>query len=98
MEFLESGAGYIEVIVGCMYSGKTEELIRQIRRAELARRPFQVFKPRLDQRYSEDQIASHDQTLFPTDLIEDAEEIIQKLRPQTKVIGVDEGQFLKSNL
>jgi thymidine kinase len=86
-------AGHIEVVVGCMYSGKTEELIRQIRRAELANLPFQVFKPRIDDRYSKNHIASHSQQKFPTQLIDSAEEIMQNLRPNTRVVGLDEGQF-----
>lgn len=91
-------AGSIEVIVGCMYSGKTEELIRQIRRAELGHLPFQVFKPRIDNRYSEDHIASHSAQKFPTQVIERAEDILTHLRPQTRVVGLDEGQFFDDEI
>lgn len=90
--------GSVEVIVGSMFSGKTEELIRMLRRAELARQPIQVFKPRIDSRYSVDHVASHNQTLLPSIAIDTAEEIYRHLRPETKVIGIDEGQFFDDEL
>lgn len=91
-------AGAIEVIVGSMFSGKTEELIRLLRRAEIARQPIQVFKPKIDDRYSADHVASHDRSMFPSTVIESAAEIYRHLRPDTQVIGIDEGQFFDSEL
>ncbi len=90
--------GNIEVIVGSMFSGKTEELIRLLRRAQYAKQPLQVFKPRIDDRYSADHVASHDRSLFPSVVIESAIEIYKHLRPETKVIGIDEGQFFDDEL
>jgi thymidine kinase len=88
----------IEVIVGSMFSGKTEELIRRIRRAQYAKQPVQVFKPRIDTRYSQTHVASHDQTLHEAVVIEGAREIERHVKPDTKVIGIDEGQFFGTDL
>ena len=90
--------GWIEVIVGGMFSGKTEELIRLIRRAELARKPFQVFKPRIDNRYSDSDVASHAASKIPSIPIDHITEIWQHLRPDTRVVGIDEGQFFTDDL
>lgn len=90
--------GWIEVISGCMFSGKTEELIRQIRRAEFARQKFQVFKPRIDKRYSEDHVASHNRNLFPSICVESSKEILQHLEMNTSVVGIDEGQFFDNDI
>jgi thymidine kinase len=88
----------IEVIVGSMFSGKTEELIRRLKRASISRQAIQVFKPTIDNRYSENNIASHDQSLFPSVQVERAAEIFKHLHPETKVIGIDEGQFFDEEL
>lgn len=88
----------IEVIAGSMFSGKTEELIRLLRRARHARQPIQVFKPRIDDRYSEDHVASHDNNLFPSTVISHASEIEPRLKPDTRVVGIDEGQFFDDDL
>lgn len=90
--------GWIEVIVGCMFSGKTEELIKQMHRAEYARQPYQVFKPRIDARYSEDHVASHNQTLKKATPIEKAEELLNLVEARTQVVGIDEGQFFGPEL
>ena len=90
--------GWIEVIVGCMFSGKTEELIKQVRRAKIARQKTQTFKPRIDSRYSVEAVASHDQTLLAAHRIEDAGEIPDLLETETSVVAIDEGQFLGDNL
>lgn len=90
--------GWIEVVVGSMFSGKTEELIRRLRRAEFARLPVQVFKPVIDNRYNEMAVTSHNQTTMGSLPIQDAEEIWLHLKPDTKVIGIDEGQFFSSSL
>lgn len=85
--------GWVEVVVGCMFSGKTEELIRQLRRAQLAKMKIQVFKPALDDRYSEDHVASHNQSLFPSQIVRRSEEILSLVEKTTEVVGIDEGQF-----
>lgn len=90
--------GWIEVIVGCMFSGKSEELMRRLRRAKIARLPVQTFKPRIDARYSTDEIASHDLTRFAAQPIIDVEEILTLVEPATQVVGIDEGQFLGDEL
>lgn len=91
-------SGWIEVIVGCMFSGKTEELIRQVRRADIGRQKWQAFKPRIDARYSKDEVASHDQTRLIARPIGDAAEISEFLEPDTTVVAIDEGQFFGANI
>ncbi|MBI5542662.1 MAG: thymidine kinase [Deltaproteobacteria bacterium] len=86
--------GWIEVICGSMFSGKTEELIRRLKRAQIAKQNVQIFKPRLDDRYAVESIVSHSAQKLESVAIERAEEIIQKLRPDTQVVGIDEVQFL----
>ncbi|KYG70892.1 thymidine kinase [Bdellovibrio bacteriovorus] len=90
--------GWIEIVVGSMFSGKTEELIRRLRRAEFARLQIQVFKPIIDKRYNEMAVTSHNMTTMDSLPIHDAEEIWNHLKPGTKVIGIDEGQFFSANL
>ncbi len=89
--------GHIEVICGSMFSGKTEELIRRIRRAEIARQRVKVFKPKIDDRYSEFSIVSHSEQSFPSEMIENADDILEKSF-ETEVIGIDEAQFFDNNL
>jgi thymidine kinase len=81
-----------------MYSGKTEELIRRLRRAELARQKVQVFKPKIDNRYHEENVTSHNYNSIQAHVIENAEEIWALLADETQVVGIDEGQFFQSNL
>jgi len=89
--------GWIEVIVGCMFSGKTEELIRRMRRAQIARQKMMIFKPRIDNRYSSSHIVSHsDQSLIST-VVDSAGEILSQSH-DAQVIGIDEGQFFKADL
>jgi len=90
--------GRIEVVVGSMFSGKTEELIRRLRRAEFARLPIQVFKPVIDDRYSLTEVTSHNKTSIPSQPIGNPEDIWNHLMPQTKVVGIDEGQFFNESL
>jgi thymidine kinase len=85
--------GWIEVICGSMFSGKTEELIRRVKRAMYGKQPVQVFKPKLDDRYDETQVVSHSQLKLVSTPIERAEEIFYHLSPGTQVIGIDEVQF-----
>lgn len=90
--------GWVEVVVGSMFSGKTEELIRRLRRAEFARQKIQVFKPIIDKRYNEMAVTSHDLTTIASTPIHDAEEIWSHLQSDTRVVGIDEGQFFSQNL
>ena len=81
--------GHIEVICGSMFSGKTEELIRRIRRAEIARQRVKVFKPEIDKRYSEFSIVSHNETTYPSEIVKKAEDILDKCF-DAEVVGIDE--------
>jgi thymidine kinase len=92
------GAGWIEVIAGPMFSGKSEELIRLLKRAMIARQRIQVFKPRLDNRYSEGDVVSHSQMRVPCELVERSDEIRPRLDPRTEVVGIDEAQFFDEGL
>ncbi|MGQ0508725.1 MAG: thymidine kinase [Myxococcaceae bacterium] len=86
--------GWIEVICGSMFSGKTEELIRRIKRAVYGKQSVQVFKPKIDNRYDESLVVSHSQLKLVSTPIERAEEIFYHLKPATQVVGIDEVQFL----
>lgn len=92
------GSGWIEVIVGGMYSGKTEELIRRVRRAEYARLKIQVFKPKIDDRYHAEDVTSHNQNSVSSIPIENSEEIWVHLKDDTQVVAIDEGQFFDNGL
>jgi len=85
--------GWIEVICGSMFSGKTEELIRRVKRAMYGKQRVQVFKPKLDVRYDEAQVVSHSQHKLTSTPIERAEEIFYHLSTETQVVGIDEVQF-----
>lgn len=84
--------GWIEVIAGCMFSGKTEELIRRIRRAQIARQNVAIFKPKIDTRYSSDHIVSHSEARLLSTVVERSSEILQ-IAKDAQVVGIDEGQF-----
>jgi thymidine kinase len=86
--------GTIEVVCGSMFCGKTEELIRRLRRAVIARQKVQVFKPKIDKRYSMDQVSSHAGTNFNAIPIEVSGDILKNLASDTTVVGIDEAQFL----
>jgi len=91
------GTGSIEVIVGSMYSGKTEELIRRLRRAQIARQRVEIFKPDIDDRYGRDAIVSHSELRIPSRSIHSARDILRHAH-EAQVIGIDEGQFLGPEL
>src|SRR2546426_12072603 len=93
-----SGSGWIEVIAGSMFSGKSEELIRRLRRAEIARQKVQVFKPALDNRYSEEDVVSHSAQRMPGERVAQAREILARVLPDTRVVGIDEAKFLDADL
>lgn len=83
----------IEVVCGCMFSGKTEELIRRMKRAQIARQKVQIFKPAIDTRYGEDCVVTHDDSKFSSTPVETAEDILNFLDDSTRVVGIDEAQF-----
>jgi len=89
--------GWVEVICGSMFSGKTEELIRRLRRAQIARQKVAIFKPRIDVRYSEDHIVSHNQQKIPSQTVSSAQEILN-LAGDSQVLGIDEAQFFDRSL
>jgi len=89
--------GWIEVITGCMFSGKTEELIRRLRRAKIAKQKVVIFKPNIDTRYSTNSIVSHSEQSLPSILIKDVKEILD-LVEDAQVIGIDEAQFFSNDL
>src|SRR5208283_187648 len=98
MNWAKGNLGWIEVVCGPMFSGKSEELIRRLRRAEIARQRVQIFKPGIDQRYSEDHIVSHSDLKIRSTGVRDAADIEAKLDLRTEVIGIDEAQFLGMEL
>ncbi len=91
-------SGWIEVIAGSMFSGKTEELIKRIRRSEYAKQKTQVFKPQLDNRYHQTHVASHDQTQIKAIPLENINDVWDYLLHDTQVVGFDEGQFFTADL
>ena len=93
-----SSAGWVEVIAGSMFSGKSEELIRRLRRAKIARQKVQVFKPLIDSRFSDNHIVSHSEMRHESSNIHSASEIRDKTEPDTEVVGIDEGQFFDDEL
>jgi thymidine kinase len=95
--FVRGGVGWIEVVTGCMFSGKTEELIRRVRRAMYARQSVVVFKPGIDDRYSDDSVGSHSGQTFRSLQITHAHQI-PGLVQDAQVVGVDEAQFLGPEL
>jgi len=95
---LHTTQGWVEVIAGSMFSGKSEELIRRLRRAKIARQKVQVFKPEIDSRYSNDHIVSHSEIRHESSNVRDVAELLLKLEPDTEVIGIDEGQFFGNEL
>ena len=96
--FTRPGLGWIEVITGSMFSGKSEELIRRVRRAQIARQRVQIFKPKVDDRYAADHIVSHSEMKMPSLVVASSREILEKLDDRTEVVGVDEGQFFDPGL
>jgi thymidine kinase len=96
--FVRGPMGWIEVICGPMFSGKSEELIRRIRRAEIARQRVQVFKPVIDDRYATDEIVSHSAMRIEARRVPHARDILESVDPRTQVVGVDEAQFFENDL
>ncbi|MBV6495533.1 MAG: thymidine kinase [Acidobacteria bacterium ACB1] len=88
-----NGTGWIEVIVGSMFSGKSEELIRRLNRARIARQKVLVFKPQIDARYSKQEIASHSGQTHDSIPVTTTAEMLSHIADDTQVVGIDEGQF-----
>ena len=98
MDIITGNVGWIEVICGPMFSGKSEELIRRLRRAMIARKRVEVFKPRIDDRYSENEIVSHGDLRMQSQVVEDASQILNLLDWRSEVVGVDESNFMGESL
>ena len=90
--------GWIEVVTGSMFSGKSEELIRRLRRAQIARQKVQIFKPLIDNRFSEDHIVSHSDMRIASQNVRNSDELVREVAEDTEVVGIDEGQFFDANL
>jgi len=89
--------GWIEVVCGSMFSGKTEELIRRLKRARFAKQNVEIFKPQIDNRYSEDEVVSHDSNSIPSTPVTSSGNILL-LSSNVDVVGIDEAQFFDENL
>jgi thymidine kinase len=98
MDIVTGNVGWIEVICGPMFSGKSEELIRRLRRAMIARKRVEVFKPTIDNRYSDDEIVSHGDSRMTSMVVKDATEIMNRIDWRSEVIGVDEANFMGPEL
>ncbi|MCL5036717.1 MAG: thymidine kinase [Chloroflexi bacterium] len=90
--------GWLEVICGSMFSGKSEELIRRVKRARIARQNVQVFKASLDDRYSHEEVCSHDGGSVEAVPVGDPWEIMENVKPETQVVGIDEVQFFSDEI
>jgi thymidine kinase len=94
----KSSSGWIEVICGSMFCGKTEELIRRVRRAQIARQKIQVFKPAIDTRYAQREVTSHNGMQIEAIPVEDIAELRSLIEANTTVVALDEAQFFKDNV
>jgi thymidine kinase len=90
--------GWIEVICGSMFSGKTEELIRRLRRAHIAKQKVQVFKPAIDTRFADREVTSHNGVQIEATPVEDTAHVVEMLAPDTTVVGIDEAQFFDDEI
>ncbi|HAF95022.1 MAG: thymidine kinase [Elusimicrobia bacterium GWF2_52_66] len=90
---VSSGSGWIEVVCGSMFSGKTQELIRRLKLANIARQKVQVFNSHLDTRYSKEHLVSHDKLVLAARPVKTAKEILKEIAPDTQVVGIDETHF-----
>jgi thymidine kinase len=91
-------SGWIETVCGPMFSGKTEELIRRLRRSQIARKRVQVFKPSIDNRYSDSEIVTHGNVRMPAQLVDGSRQILERLDWRAQVIGIDEANFFGGSL
>lgn len=92
-----SGHGWIEVITGSMFSGKTEELIRRLKRARIARQKVEIFKPRIEVRYSVEEVVSHDENAIQSTPVDSSANILL-MATDVEVVGIDEAQFFDDGL
>lgn len=90
--------GWVEVIAGPMFSGKSEELIRRVTRYRLARIPTQTFKPTVDDRYAGEEVVSHSRLSVPAEPVADSADLLRRVGDRTVVVGIDEGQFFDEGL
>src|SRR5271167_3034024 len=98
MDIIIGNIGWVEVICGPMFSGKSEELIRRLRRAMIARKRVQVFKPIIDDRYAADEIVSHNDIRMKSEAIPGVGDILRRLDWRTEVVGIDEANFFGQGL
>jgi thymidine kinase len=98
MNIVNGHIGWLEVICGPMFSGKSEELIRRMRRSLIARKRVQIFKPKIDNRYASDEIVSHSDLRIQSQVVGSAPEILDLLEIRTEVVGIDEANFLGPEL
>ena len=98
MTIAKTHSGSIEVICGSMFSGKSEELIRRLRRALIARQKVQVFKPAVDSRFGQEEIVSHSEMRLPSISVSSSAELESRVASDTDVVGIDEGQFFDAGL
>jgi thymidine kinase len=91
-------AGWIEVITGCMFAGKTEELIRRIKVLQYAKKNILVIKPAIDNRYSDDEVSSHSGYRVKSVNVDNAFDILNHVKPETEVVAIDEAQFFNNDL
>jgi thymidine kinase len=91
-------AGWIEVITGSMFSGKSEELIRRLRRAQIARQKVQIFKPTFDNRFSDHHIVSHSDMRMASENVANSRALLAQVKDDAEVVGIDEGQFFDADL
>ena len=98
MDIITGNVGWIEVICGPMFSGKSEELIRRLRRAMIARKRVEVFKPTIDNRYSDNEIVSHGDLRMNSQVVSNAAEITERIDWRSEVVGIDEANFMGPQL
>ena len=96
-ESRKSGTGWIEVVCGSMFSGKTEELIRRLRRAKIANQRVEIFKPQVDSRYHPKNVVSHDANMILSNVVTDSSQILREAI-EVDVLGLDESQFLDEGI
>jgi thymidine kinase len=98
MQIIHAKTGWLEVICGPMFSGKSEELIKRIRRAQIAKRRVQIFKHGVDVRYDATSIVSHSQQSLPGIAVNDVRDILDQVDDRTELVAIDEGQFFTADL
>lgn len=98
MSYFQPRGGWVEVICGSMFCGKTEELLRRVRRAVIARQHIQVFKPAVDNRYGIGRVASHNGLAWESETVGSSAQILERLRPDTAIVAIDEVQFFDEGI